>query len=133
MLVSAVATVAAVALTGRAGIGPGRQLLAAAGAAPLAPAYALFLAAFARNKVQGFALMKAASALNWPPLLAWWVQSRWQLAFGLCPTYWPAKLYWELEAAASPVWPFLLAGSGYLALVVVALARKFESGQAGTA
>jgi fluoroquinolone transport system permease protein len=94
----------------------GKQLVSALAASPLAPAFALFLAGFASNKVQGFALSKAAGVLNWPPMIAWFVDSPWQWAFGLCPTYWPAKVYWELEAGGSSAWVFLTIG---LAVLVV--------------
>ena len=38
------------------------------------------------------------------------VQSDWQWAFGLCPTYWPAKLYWELADDDRVVLPTLAIG-----------------------
>jgi fluoroquinolone transport system permease protein len=104
----------------------GEQLVAGMAAAPLAPAFALFLAAFARNKVQGFALMKAAGVINWPPIMAWFVNSNWQLAFGLCPTYWPAKVYWELEAGHGSAWIYLLASFAVFALVIALFQRRFE-------
>ncbi len=113
------------ALSGFSRLGVGAQLVAGLAAAPFGPAFALFLAAFARNKVQGFALMKAAGVINWPPLIAWFVDSRWQLAFGLCPTYWPAKLYWDLEAGASDAWIHLAAGTFYVALLIFLLQRRF--------
>ena len=94
-------------------------------AAPLAPFFALFLAAFARNKVEGFALMKAAGIVNWPPLIAWWVDPPAQLLFGLVPTYWPAKVYWELADGGSAA-GYALLGMGYLALLVVLFQRRFE-------
>ncbi len=101
-------------------------LLAALGAAPLAPGYALFLAAFAENKVQGFALMKAAGVFSWPPMIAYFVQSGWQLVIGLVPTYWPAKLYWELEAGTPHAWIYLVIGVAYQCGVLAALLRRFN-------
>jgi len=90
-----------------------RSFLKAAAAAPLAPAWALFLAAFAANKVQGFALMKAAGIVNWPPVIAWFVSADLRRLFGICPTYWPVEVYWELAAGRSPLVP-LAAGTLYL-------------------
>lgn len=113
-------------LGGFTSAGLGARLLAGIAAAPLAPAFALFLAAFARNKVQGFALMKAAGVVNWPPILAWFVTSSWQLAYGLCPTYWPAKVYWELEAGGPAVWIYLSVDLVFLSLLIMWLARRFE-------
>ena len=74
-------------------------LVAAVQAALTAPLYALFVGTFAANKVQGFALLKGVGVLTWPPVLAWFVTSDWQLAFGLDPLYWPLKLV--LDAPAS--------------------------------
>ena len=107
-------------------LGIGGQLLAAVAAAPFGPAFTFFIAAFAKNKVQGFALMKAAGVINWPPIIAWFVTSDWQLAFGLCPTYWPVKFYWELEAGRSGSWIYLLTSVIYLGLLIVAFHRRFE-------
>ena len=125
MLLSLPMTVLALRLSGLPPIGLGRELVTAAIAAPLAPAFALFLGSFAGNKVQGFALMKAAGVINWPPLLAWFVDPPWQWAFGLCPTYWPAKVYWDL-AAGSASWLPLLFGTLYLAALNLWLLRRFE-------
>lgn len=113
-------------LSGFSGVGVEAQLAAGVAAAPLAPAFALFLAAFARNKVQGFALMKAAGVINWPPVIAWFVGSGWQLAFGLCPTYWAAKFYWELEAGGEGAWVHALVGIAFVALLIALLQRRFE-------
>ncbi|MEJ2131935.1 MAG: hypothetical protein P8Y95_10025 [Gammaproteobacteria bacterium] len=66
----------------------------------LAPLFALFLAGFAANKVQGFGLMKANGFITAPPLVAWFVHEPWQWAFGLAPTYWPVKAFWQMYAHA---------------------------------
>ena len=125
-LLSVVMTVLVLQASGLATIDLARQLWVAVSGAPLAPAFALFLAAFARNKVQGFALMKAAGALNWPPLIAWFVHSRWQWAFGLCPTYWPVKLYWELDAGGSNAWWIFLVGIAFQGRLIFWLLRRFD-------
>jgi fluoroquinolone transport system permease protein len=125
-LLSVVMTVLVLRASGLSDIGLARQLWSAIAAAPLAPAFAVFMAAFARNKVQGFALMKAAGALNWPPLIAWFVHSNWQWAFGLCPTYWPVKLYWELDAGGPNAWWILLVGIAYQSLLIAWMLRRFD-------
>lgn len=119
-------TPVALELSGFSRVGPGAQLLAAAAAAPLGPGFALFIAAFARNKVQGFALMKASGALNWIPVIAWFVTSPWQIAFGLCPTYWPARFYWGLEAGSPEAWIYAVAGIASTTLLIFLLQRRFE-------
>jgi len=112
--------------SGFSGLSIGGQLVAGVAAAPLAPAFALLLAGFARNKVQGFALMKAAGVVNWPPLIAWFVSSNWQLVAGISPTYWPAKVYWELEAGRPGAWIYFVASLAVASVVVVLLLRRFE-------
>ncbi|MCZ6726358.1 MAG: hypothetical protein O7A98_03265 [Acidobacteria bacterium] len=125
-LLSIAMTLLVLQASGLATIDFKRQLWVAVAAAPLAPAFALFLAAFARNKVQGFALMKAAGVINWPPMIAYFVHSKWQWAFGLCPTYWQAKLYWELEAGGPNAWPIFVIGIAYIGLVTAWLLRRFD-------
>lgn len=126
MVLGVAITPLALWLSGFSRLGPGAQLAAGLAAAPLAPAFALFLAAFARNKVQGFALMKAAGVINWPPLVAWFVGSGWQLAFGLCPTYWPARFYWELEAGGGGAWIHAFVGVAFVGVLIALLGRRFE-------
>ena len=126
MALSVVITPVVLQLAGLATLSLPRQLLAAVGAAPLGPGYAVFVAAFARNKVQGFALVKGAGVLNWPPVIAYFVHSDWQWAFGLCPTYWPVKLYWEIDAGGSLVWPVFLAGMLYFGLLIAWMLRRFD-------
>lgn len=112
-------------LAGLPGPGIGGQLVAVLAAAPLAPAWALFLGAFAANKVQGFALMKAAGVINWPPVIAWFVSPELRRLFGVCPTYWPMEVYWQLAAGRSPAVPLVL-GTLYLAVLIAVLLRRFE-------
>lgn len=127
ILVSVPVTVASVEIAGLVTVGALPALAAAIQAAPTAPLYALFVAAFASNKVQGFALLKAAGVLTWPPVLAWFVSSDWQLAFGIDPLYWPLKLFWMLEAGEPGAWLYFLAGMAYQLLLVVMLLRRFKS------
>lgn len=126
MLLSVAMTPVVLAISGFSELGVGDQLLAGVAAAPFAPAFALFLATFAKNKVQGFALMKAAGVINWPPVIAWFVTSKWQLAFGLCPTYWPVKFYWALEGGTPVAWIHFVIGITYMSMLVVLLQRRFE-------
>ena len=74
--------------------------------------------------------MKAAGVVNWPPLFAWFVDAPWQWAFGLCPTFWPAKLYWEVAAGAGGWtpggWTTFVVGLAYLWALDVWLLRRFD-------
>ncbi len=94
--------------------------------APLAPIFALFFATFAKNKVQGFALMKGAGILMYPPMIAYFISSGWQWAFGLFPTYWPVKLFWMLEAGERGAWLCFLIGLAYQFCLLTALLRRFN-------
>jgi fluoroquinolone transport system permease protein len=86
----------------------GAIILTAIASAPMSPMFALYLASIAQNKVQGFALMKLSGFILFIPIFAYFVESNWQLLFGIIPTYWPMKVYWLLENGQSPVWPYLL-------------------------
>lgn len=123
---SVVLTVATMLIAGGHGLGFGALVVAAIGAAPLAPLFALYLAAFASNKVQGFALAKANGFLTLPPLLAWFVEPPHQYWFGLVPTYWPAKLYWQLSERGGGYGACLALGFALAALVGWPLIRRFE-------
>lgn len=132
LVVSVALTMVVVPITRLVEIHPLALFLVAVVASPLGPLFALFLASFANNKVQGFALMKAASILNWPPVIAYFLPSGWQWATGIVPTYWPAKLFWVLEAgeAGEVGWlgwmPYLVVGIAYQALLVALLLRRFN-------
>ncbi len=126
MLISLAMTLVAFAVAGLLQIGVLPLLLAALSAAPLAPLVALALASFAENKVQGFALTKASGLLLIAPLIAYFVRSNWQFAFGIVPTYWPALLYWTMQAGERYALFYLLAGLVYHALLLAALLRRFN-------
>jgi len=101
-------------------------LLTAIAAAPTAPMFALYVASYAQNKVQGFALMKLSGVLLFLPIIAYFIHSRWEYAFGVVPTYWPMKVYWMLEAGEPVVWPFLLVAVVYQSLVTLFLVGRFN-------
>ena len=58
------------------------------------PITALFLASCAQNKVQGFALMKLCGSFSMLPVAGYFLSYPWQWLAGVCPAYWPAKLFW---------------------------------------
>ncbi len=126
ILLSVVMTMIVFPITGLAKIGYIPLLIASVATAPLAPIFALFYASFARNKVQGFALMKNSGVLIYPPLFAYFVSSGWQWSFGIFPTYWPAKLFWVLEAGDTGAWFYLLTGLVFQFCVISALLHRFN-------
>ncbi len=127
MVVSVPVMMASIAISDLATMGVVPAFAAAAQAAPTAPLFALFAAAFASNKVQGFALLKGVGVLTWPPVIAWFVESPWQVAFGLDPLYWPLKVFWMIEAGEPLVWLHFLAGLGYQSLLLTLLVRRFKT------
>ncbi|WHY21447.1 hypothetical protein QNH28_10890 [Paenibacillus sp. G2S3] len=66
-----------------------------------APCFALFLASFAANKVEGLALSKIGGLFIAGPIVAYFVPSPWQFTGAWIPTYWPAKLFFVINAASS--------------------------------
>lgn len=85
----------------------------------------LFLAAFASNKVEGLAFMKGVGWLMIGPLAAYFVPGRWELLFGVLPTYWPARAFW-VAGEGGNYWPYLLVGAAYALLLVVLLLAQFR-------
>jgi fluoroquinolone transport system permease protein len=126
MLLSLVTTLLTFSIAGLTAPRTDKLLLAGLAVAPMAPLMALALAAFAENKVQGFALAKASGIFLNAPLVAYFVHSEWQLAFGILPTYWPAKTLWALQTGDANAWLYLLVGLIYQALLLVALLRRFN-------
>ena len=94
-------------------------------AAPSGPLLGMFVAAFADNKVQGFALLKGVGIVLIVPLIAFFVNGPWQLAFGIFPTFWVTKAYWLLEAGAGGAWPYLAMAIIYPGVLTVLLLRRF--------
>lgn len=100
-------------------------LLMALVAAPAGPILGLFIITVADNKVQGFALLKALGGFLMLPVVAFFVDSQWQLAFGVIPTYWPIKVYWLLDSVAGSVWPYVVIGLLYQGALIFFLMNRF--------
>jgi len=126
ILLGVLLTMIVIPLAGLVTVGWLTIFLVAVATAPLTPVFALFFAAFAQNKVQGLALMKVTGVVLVPPLIAYFVRSSWQLAFGLIPTYWPARLFWSLQTGDSNAWIYLVAGLAYQIVLLVAMLRRFN-------
>ncbi len=109
------------------GIRPLPLLFSAILASFMAPLTTLFMAGFAANKVQGFALMKAFGVILIPPMIAYFIDSPWQLLLGFFPTYWPARFYWSVQSSSPGVIFYLIAGLAYQLLLLSLLLRRFHS------
>lgn len=85
----------------------------------------LLIVAVANNKIQGIAMMRALGMLiAGLPCLPWFIDSSWNLAFGVLPPYWPAKAFW-VAGDDGTWWPYLVAGAIYHFAVAWPLFRRF--------
>jgi fluoroquinolone transport system permease protein len=94
-------------------------------AALTGPVFALLLAALSDNKVQGLVVMKGLSLLLAAPMLAYFVSEPWQWLFGLVPTFWPIKAFWQL-LAGERWWPTVILGLLCNGLLLLLLLRHFK-------
>jgi fluoroquinolone transport system permease protein len=92
----------------------------------LAPLLALGLGAFAGNKLEGLALTKGFGILLLGPLVAYFINSDWQLLLGLLPTFWAAKAFWVVNEGGT-TWPYILVGFAYHLALIAWLLRRFQA------
>jgi fluoroquinolone transport system permease protein len=87
----------------------------------------LLILALAHNKIQGIAVVRLLGiVIAGLPCLPWFVDSGWNLAFGILPPYWPAKAFW-VASAHGVWWPYLLVGAAYNVAVAWPLYRRFAA------
>jgi fluoroquinolone transport system permease protein len=85
----------------------------------------LLIVAVAGNKIQGIAMVRALGMLiAGLPCLPWFIDSAWNLAFGVLPPYWAAKAFW-VASAHGTWWPYVLAGVIYNLAIAWPLFRRF--------
>ena len=85
----------------------------------------LLIVAVASNKIQGIAMVRALGMLiAGLPCLPWFIDSAWNLAFGVLPPYWAAKAFW-VASDHGTWWPYLLVGVVYNLAVAWPLFRRF--------
>jgi fluoroquinolone transport system permease protein len=85
----------------------------------------LLIVAVASNKIQGIAMVRALGMLiAGLPCLPWFIDSAWNLAFGVLPPYWAAKAFW-VASDHGTWWPYLLVGVVYNPAVAWPLFRRF--------
>lgn len=84
----------------------------------------LLIVTVASNKIQGIAMVRA---LGMPiaglPCLPWFIDSAWNLAFGVLPPYWAAKAFWVVSEHGT-WWPYLLGGVIYNLAIAWPLFRR---------
>jgi len=91
------------------------------------PMMALFLAAFASNKVEGLAMTKAFGILFFAPVVGYFINSNWQYAAGIAPTYWVSKALLAGVGNGGGYWAYVAAGAAVHILIIVLLLRRFEN------
>ncbi len=85
----------------------------------------LLIVAFANNKIQGIAVVRVLGMLiAGLPCLPWFIDSGWNLAFGVLPPYWAAKAFWVANDDGT-WWPYLLVGAVYNLAIAWPLFRRF--------
>jgi len=85
----------------------------------------LLIIAMASNKIQGLAAVRALGMLiAGLPCLPWFIDSGWNLAFGMLPPYWAVKAFW-VASDHGTWWPYLLGGVVYNLAVAWPLLRRF--------
>ena len=85
----------------------------------------LLIVAVASNKIQGIAMVRALGMLiAGLPCLPWFIDSPWNLAFGVLPPYWAAKAFW-VASDHGTWWPYLVVGVVYNVAVTWPLFRRF--------
>lgn len=85
----------------------------------------LLILAMASNKIQGLAAVRALGMLiAGLPCLPWFIDSAWNLAFGVLPPFWAAKAFW-VASEDGTWWPYLLVGVVYNLAVAWLLFRRF--------
>ncbi|MCV7239322.1 fluoroquinolone transporter permease [Mycolicibacterium celeriflavum] len=85
----------------------------------------LLIVAVASNKIQGIAMIRALGMLvAGLPCLPWFIDSAWNLAFGVLPPYWAAKAFW-VASDHGFWWPYLVCGVVYNVAVAWVLFQRF--------
>ena len=85
----------------------------------------LLIVAVASNKIQGIAMVRLLGIIiAGLPCLPWFIDSAWNLAFGVLPPYWAAKAFW-VAADHGTWWPYLLGGAIYNLAIAWPLFRRF--------
>ena len=85
----------------------------------------LLIVAVASNKIQGLAMVRALGMLiAGLPCLPWFIDSAWNLAFGVLPPYWAAKAFW-VASDHGTWWPYVVGGVVYNVAVAWLLLRRF--------
>lgn len=87
----------------------------------------LAIVALAGNKIQGIAMVRALGMLiAGLPCVPWFIDSAWNMVFGVLPPYWAAKAFW-VASAHGTWWPYLVVGAVYNVVIAWPLFRRFRA------
>lgn len=85
----------------------------------------LLIVAVAGNKIQGLAAIRGLGMLiAGLPCLPWFIDSTWNIAFGVLPPYWAAKAFW-VASDGGVWWPYVAVGVVFNLVVAWPLFRRF--------
>jgi fluoroquinolone transport system permease protein len=85
----------------------------------------LLIVVVANNKIQGIAMVRALGMLMAGlPALPWFIDSAWNLAFGVLPPYWAAKAFF-VACDHGTWWAYVVVGAVYNLAVAWPLFRRF--------
>ncbi len=85
----------------------------------------LLIVAVANNKIQGLAMVRGLGMLiAGLPCLPWFIDSAWNLAFGVLPPFWAAKAFW-VASDHGTWWPYIVVGVVYNVAIAWPLFRRF--------
>ncbi len=90
-----------------------------------APIMTLFLGAFAGNKVEGLAFSKGMGLLLFAPLVGYFLESSWQYAAGVIPTFWISKAF--LSGSTRAYWVYIGIGFVIHLLYFSLVFKKFKN------
>jgi fluoroquinolone transport system permease protein len=126
MLVSFVTSLAAIPIAGLANVDLLTTVVIAVVASLEAPFFALIFAVLAENKVQGFAIQKMLGTVLAIPLLAYFIDSRWEFVFYVVPTFWPIRAFWEGAAGGANFWLYVAGALIYHVVLIAVLLKLFD-------
>lgn len=95
-------------------------------AASEAPIISVLLASLAGNKVDGMGIGNLLGLLQIVPFLVYLIPGKWQIVFGVIPTYWVVRTFKLSFVGGTDYWLSLIAGFFIHIVVLKLLTDRFE-------
>jgi fluoroquinolone transport system permease protein len=125
-VVSFVTSLVAIPVAGLASVDVATIVVIALVSSLEAPLFALVFAVLAENKVQGFAIQKMLGTVLAIPLLAYFIDPKWEFVFYVIPTFWPIKAFWEGITGGPNFWLYVLGAVIVHVVLIGVLLRLFD-------